>query len=64
MAELIFQSHNPNAEFHAIARALNCGPIYFTDNIGEQNFKLLSALVYADGRIIHSETPLLPTSDF
>ncbi|MEJ7589189.1 MAG: Sip1-related alpha-galactosidase [Ferruginibacter sp.] len=59
----LFQSHNPNAVFHAIARAINCGPIYITDNIGEQKFAVLRPLVYADGRIIKSATPLLPTED-
>lgn len=59
----IFQSHNPNAKFHAIARAINCGPIYITDNVGEQNFDVLKPLVFSDGRIIRSETPLLPTED-
>jgi hypothetical protein len=59
----IFQSHNPNAVFHAIARAINCGPIYITDNVGEQDFSVLRPLVYSDGRIIRSETPLLPTRD-
>jgi hypothetical protein len=59
----IFQSHNPNAVFHAIARAINCGPIYVTDNVGEQDFSVLRPLVYSDGRIIRSETPLLPSRD-
>ena len=59
----IFQSHNPNATFHAIARALNCGPIYITDNVGQQRFEVLKPLVFSDGRIIRSETPLLPTAD-
>jgi raffinose synthase len=59
----LFQSHNPNAIFHAIARAINCGPIYITDNIGEQKFEVLRPLTYSDGRIIKSATPLLPTED-
>jgi hypothetical protein len=59
----IFQSHNPNGVFHAIARAINCGPIYITDNVGEQDFSVLRPLVYSDGRVIRSETPLLPTQD-
>lgn len=59
----LFQSHNPNAVFHAIARAINCGPIYITDNIGEQKFDVLRPLVFSDGRIIKSATPLLPTED-
>lgn len=59
----MFETSNPNAVFHAIARALNCGPIYITDKPGTQNFDVLNALVYHDGRIIHSEKPLLPTAD-
>lgn len=59
----IFQSHNPNAVYHAIARAINCGPIYITDKIGEQNFNVLRRLVYSDGKIIRSKSPLLPTED-
>jgi hypothetical protein len=58
-----FQSHNPNAVFHAIARAINNGPIYITDNIGEGNFDVLRPLVYSDGRIIRSDDPLLPAED-
>jgi raffinose synthase len=59
----MFQSHNLNATFHAIARAINNGPIYITDNLGEQNFSVLKPLVYADGKIVKSETSLLPTED-
>jgi hypothetical protein len=59
----MFQSHNPNAVFHAIARALNNGPIYITDNVGKQNFDVLTPLIYADGKIIRSQTSLLPTED-
>jgi len=58
-----FQSHNPNALFHAIARAINNGPIYITDNIGEGNFDVLRPLVYGDGKIIRSNDPLLPAED-
>jgi len=59
----MFESDNPNAEIHAIARALNCGPVYVTDKPGNQNFKILNALVYHDGRLAHSSSPLLPTED-
>lgn len=59
----IFQSHNPHAVYHAIARAINCGPIYITDKIGEQNFDVLRRLAYGDGKIIRSTSPLLPTED-
>ncbi|HEX8314928.1 MAG TPA: Sip1-related alpha-galactosidase, partial [Flavisolibacter sp.] len=59
----MFQSHNPNAVFHAIARTINNGPIYLTDKPGEQNFDILNRIVFADGRSIRSETALLPTED-
>ena len=58
-----FQSHNPNGLFHAVARAINNGPIYITDNIGGANFDVLRPLVYADGKIIRSDEPLLPSED-
>lgn len=59
----MFQSHNPNAEFHAIARAINSGPIYITDEVGKQNFDLLKKLILHDGKIILSDEPLLPAED-
>jgi len=59
----MFASNNPNAVMHAIARALTCGPVYVTDKPGTQNFDVLNALVYCDGRIVHSQNPLLPTAD-
>jgi raffinose synthase len=59
----MFESSSPNGEYHAIARAINNGPIYITDAVGAQKFGILRALVYSDGRTIHSETPLLPTAD-
>ncbi len=59
----MFQSHNPNAVMHALARTLNNGPIYLTDVPGRQNFDVLNGIVYADGRSIRAETSLLPTED-
>jgi raffinose synthase len=59
----MFQSHNPNGEFHAIARAINNGPIYITDVPGQQNFKILRKLVLNDGTLLRADQPLLPTED-
>jgi len=59
----MFESYNPNARLQAVTRALNDGPIYLTDKPGKQNLKVLRPLVYSDGRIIRSDTPLLPTKD-
>ncbi len=59
----MFQSHNPNAVLHALARTINNGPIYLTDNPGKQNFDILNKIVFSDGKSIRSETALLPTED-
>jgi len=59
----MFQSHNPDAKFHAVARAINNGPVYLTDKPGKQNFEVLRPLVYSDGSLIRSDKALLPTED-
>ncbi|MCL5267330.1 MAG: hypothetical protein M1469_04405 [Bacteroidetes bacterium] len=58
-----FESYNPNATFHAIARAISDGPVYVTDKPGKQNFNVLFPLVYRDGRIIRTDVPARPTRD-
>lgn len=59
----MFQSHNPNAVIHALARACSNGPVYCTDSAGKQDFSVLWPLVYKDGITIHSTSALLPTKD-
>jgi len=59
----MFESINPNAGYHALARAINNGPVYITDKTGEHNFDVLSPLVYSDGKILRSGKPLLPVED-
>ncbi len=59
----MFESHNPDAEFHAIARAINNGPVYVSDKPGHQNFEILRSLCYSDGRLIRPSIPLTPTKD-
>ncbi|MBC8151737.1 MAG: alpha-galactosidase [Bacteroidetes bacterium] len=59
----MFESHHPDAVFHALARTLNNGPIYLTDTPGRQNFDLLNRITFADGKSIRATTPLLPTED-
>ena len=59
----MFESYNPNATFHAIARAISGGPVYVTDFPGKQNFEVLRPLVYADGRIIRADVPGRLTTD-
>jgi hypothetical protein len=59
----MFETNNPTAVIHAVARALSGGPVYVTDHPGTQNFDILNALVYHDGRLVHTDHPLLPTED-
>lgn len=59
----MFQTHNPNGEYHAVVRAISGGPVYLTDTPGEQNFEIIKKLTYSDGRIVRSDQPLLPTED-
>jgi len=59
----MFETNNPDAVIHAVARVLNCGPVYITDHPGSQNFDILNAMIYHDGRLVHSDHPLLPTAD-
>lgn len=59
----MFQTHHPHGEFHAISRAISGGPIYLTDSPGKQNFDIIRALTYSDGRIIRADIPARPTED-
>lgn len=59
----MFQSHHPQAEFHAVARAISGGPIYITDTPGEQNMDIITKLIYKNGAIIRADQPALPTED-
>jgi beta-galactosidase len=59
----MFQSHNPDAVFHAIARAANNGPVYLTDLPEKARMEIIRPLSYPDGKLIRPETPLLLTED-
>lgn len=59
----MFESSNPHAQFHAVARAINNGPVYVTDKPGKQNFELLKRLCYSDGKLIRASKALTPTFD-
>jgi hypothetical protein len=59
----MFQSHNPNAVMHGIARAFSGGPIYVSDRPGQHQPEFLWPLMTADGRILRADRPLLPTRD-
>jgi raffinose synthase len=59
----MFQTHHPQALYHAMYRAVSGGPIYITDSAGKQNFDLIYKLIYHDGTIIRAEKPGMPTED-
>ena len=59
----MFQSHDPYAEFHAIARAISGGPVYFTDEPGKESPEILRRLALSDGRLLLLDEPGLVTRD-
>jgi raffinose synthase len=59
----MFQSHDPNAEFHAVARAISGGPIYFTDEPGKEHPEILRNLIFSDGRLLMMDEPGQVTPD-
>ncbi len=59
----MFQSHDPSAEFHAVARAISGGPVYFTDEPGKERPEILRRLAFSDGRLLMLDEPGQVTRD-
>jgi hypothetical protein len=59
----MFQSHDANAEYHAVARATSGGPVYFTDEPGKERPELLRPLAFSDGRLLMLDEPGQVTRD-
>jgi raffinose synthase len=59
----MFQSHDPAAEFHAVARAASGGPVYFTDEAGRERPEILRRLALSDGRLLMADEPAQVTRD-
>ncbi|MCP9494895.1 MAG: hypothetical protein MSG64_10620 [Pyrinomonadaceae bacterium MAG19_C2-C3] len=59
----MFQTHDPNAEVHTIARAISGGPVYFTDEPGKERPELLRRLIFSDGRLLMLDAPGQVTRD-
>jgi hypothetical protein len=59
----MFQSHDANAEYHAVARAVSGGPVYFTDEAGKERAELLRPLALSDGRLLMLDEPGQVTRD-
>ena len=56
----MWKTHDQNADYHSVARAISGGPVYITDNAGEERYELLWPLVLQDGKIIQVDEPALP----
>jgi hypothetical protein len=59
----MFQSHDPAAEYHAAARAVSGGPVYFTDEAGKERPEILRRLALSDGRLLMPDEPAQVTRD-
>src|SRR5215213_708105 len=59
----MFQSHDPHAEYHAVARAISGGPVYITDQPGKERPEILLPLVNSDGRLLMLDAPGQVTRD-
>jgi hypothetical protein len=59
----MFQSHDQNGEYHAVARAISGGPVYFTDEPGKERPELLRPLALSDGRLLMLDEPGQVTRD-
>jgi raffinose synthase len=59
----MFQSHDPHAAYHAVARAVSGGPVYFTDEPGKERAELLRPLAFSDGRLLMLDEPGQVTRD-
>jgi hypothetical protein len=59
----MFQSHDANAGYHAVARAVSGGPVYFTDEAGKERAEVLRPLAFSDGRLLMLDEPGQVTRD-
>ncbi len=58
-----FQSCQPEGAFHAAARAVSGGPVYFDDKAGEADAELLNRLTTSDGKLLRAKQPAWITRD-
>lgn len=59
----MFWTSHPDAEKHAVLRAVSGGPVYISDRIDETNKEVLSPLRYEDGRILRMDRAAMPSVD-
>jgi hypothetical protein len=59
----MFQSHDEAADYHAAARAVSGGPVYFTDEPGKERPEILKRLAFSDDRLLLADEPAQVTRD-
>lgn len=57
----MFQSGHESGPFHAAARAISGGPVYSTDEVGQEDFDVLSKLVMFDRTVPLTQTHARPS---
>ncbi|CAA3028949.1 probable galactinol--sucrose galactosyltransferase 2 [Olea europaea subsp. europaea] len=59
----MFYSCHPEAEFHAVARAVGGCGVYVSDIPGQHDFEILRRLVLPDGSVLRAKYPGKPSRD-
>jgi hypothetical protein len=59
----MWESYGPFAQAHSVLRALGGGPVYVTGDVAKQDWALLLRLILADGTVLRTDAPVLPTRD-
>jgi raffinose synthase len=59
----MFESYGEFATYHSVLRALSGGPVYFTGDVAKQDWALLRRLILADGTVLRTDVPVVPTRD-
>lgn len=59
----MFETHDPNARLHALARLMSGGPVYVTGDLKRCDEDLLRKIAFEDGRIPRPDEPAMPAED-
>lgn len=59
----MYWTFHPDAQKHAVLRAVSGGPVYFSDRIGDTDRDAVMPLVYHDGHILRMDRAAKPSPD-
>jgi len=59
----MFWTMHPDAEKHALLRAVSGGPVYVSDKPGATDAEILKPLIYTDGELLMMDRSAKPTED-